>query len=221
MNIDRQLIWSMYQEIGAIERHFNELESGYRTMASTWLLAAFGSIGFILTVNSGALAWKDLVIGGIGFSASVGLYLLWTLDLLVYHRLLDSAFIEGKRLEAKHKWLPQVRHNMMRLQGGKGVMQKLVLFYLLSTEVMLATGTVGVATWARKSGKNLVFTCLAVGFLLMVAVAVRIWVATRSTFLLDGEILSPPKQLENDEHFPGCLLSPEYMAPNPGSQADG
>lgn len=190
MNLDRQLIWSMYQEIGVIERHFNELESGYRTMASTWLLAAFGAIGFILTVNSGTLAWKDLIIGGIGFSASVGLYLLWTLDLLVYHRLLDSAFIEGKRLEARHRWLPQVRHNMMKLQGGRGVMRKIVLFYLLSTEVMLATGTVGVANWARKSGKSLLLSCLAVGLLLMVVVVVRIWAATRSTFLLDEEILS-------------------------------
>jgi len=36
-----------------------------------------------------------------------------TLDLLVYHRLLDACFIEGLFLEDRYPLLPPLRHNMM------------------------------------------------------------------------------------------------------------
>lgn len=42
------LVWQMYSGLTEQCQHFNTLESSYRTLASTWLLAAFGGIGFLL-----------------------------------------------------------------------------------------------------------------------------------------------------------------------------
>lgn len=42
-------VWKIASEIGVAERHFNDLQTGYRNMASGWLLATFGGIGFAVT----------------------------------------------------------------------------------------------------------------------------------------------------------------------------
>ena len=46
---DRQLVWAMIVEIGLNERHFNQLQTSYRTLASTWLLGLFAAAGFLLS----------------------------------------------------------------------------------------------------------------------------------------------------------------------------
>ena len=51
-DLDRDEVWRMLLELGVQERHFNELESRYRTLASTWLLATFAALGFIATQDN-------------------------------------------------------------------------------------------------------------------------------------------------------------------------
>ena len=41
-------IWKIVEEIGEEERHFNDIQVRYRNMASAWLLATFGAIGFVV-----------------------------------------------------------------------------------------------------------------------------------------------------------------------------
>src|SRR5215831_10526015 len=117
---DRDRIWKIYCELGVIERHFNNVQSTYRALASTWLLAALGGIGFVISKELTLRIPSELIIGAIGIAAGIGVYLLWVLDLLVYQRLLDAAYIEGRNLETNHQWLPQVRNNMRVLLGGAG-----------------------------------------------------------------------------------------------------
>jgi len=42
------LVLDMYKHLAEQSQHFNGIESTYRTLASTWLLASFGGMGFIL-----------------------------------------------------------------------------------------------------------------------------------------------------------------------------
>jgi hypothetical protein len=143
---EKERIWNIYTELGLIERHFNSLQSGYRALASTWLLAAFAGIGFVLSTKLTLLIPSGLIIAGIGIGASIGIYLLWILDLLVNQRLLDAAFIEARNLETRHKWLPQYRNNIRTLLGGKGL-ALIVWFYIGCTEVMAFVGGVGLFLW--------------------------------------------------------------------------
>lgn len=107
-------VWSVYTEMGTEERHFNGLQSTYRALASTWLLASFAAIGFVLSEKfAGCPFDKLLVIVAIGFMTSIGIILIWNLDLRVYHPLLSSAYRQGLILEKTYSWLPQMRTNMM------------------------------------------------------------------------------------------------------------
>jgi hypothetical protein len=110
---DPEFIWNMVQECGEQERHFNTIQGAYRGLASTWLLAMFAGIGYIL---DNKINPTHLLIALTGASIAFGIALLWMLDVLVYHRLLLAAFEEGRNLEDSYAWLPQIR-NRMRAQG--------------------------------------------------------------------------------------------------------
>ena len=122
-------IWKIVEEIGEEERHFNDIQARYRNMASVWLLATFGGIGFIISEKISINIEQELLIAGIAAAGCIGMALLWVVDLLVYHRLLDSCFIEGLILEKKYPWLPRFRTNMMKTQEGEGVLFRVVGFF--------------------------------------------------------------------------------------------
>ena len=135
------------EEIGTQERHFNTLQGTYRGMASAWLLASFTAIGFVMskTINIGID--PELLVAGIALAGCVGIALLWVIDLLVYHRLLDSWFIEGLILEDRYPWLPPFRHNMMQTQKGEGVLFRIVGFYLGPVVLLIVVSGGALSLW--------------------------------------------------------------------------
>jgi hypothetical protein len=111
-DLTKELIFKIYQESALGERHFNDLQTIYRRIASLWLLAGFTALGYLI---SGDLAKSEYayILAAVLFAAIAGgLLLLWCVDLLVYHRLLDSHFYESLRLEREYSWLPRIRQNM-------------------------------------------------------------------------------------------------------------
>ncbi|MBU0680571.1 MAG: hypothetical protein KKD73_04025 [Proteobacteria bacterium] len=132
-------IWKVITEIGLQERHFNDLQSRYRTLASTWILAAFSAIGFLIAQEKTVfLASPTLfIVSGIGVALSIGIILLWNLDIMVYHQLLAACFREGLLLEEKHPWLPRIRIRMMARTSGQGVIPRVVWFYIVASSLGL------------------------------------------------------------------------------------
>lgn len=144
-------VWKVFTEFGITERHFNELESRYRNLASTWLLAVFAGFGFIITKEPIGVPFDRLLaITGIGIVGSIGIMLIWNLDLMVYHKLLTAVFEEGLDLEDNYPWLPQVRHNMMELHKGEGVEPRVVWFYLAGNSILLTISGGAFAFWLYK-----------------------------------------------------------------------
>jgi hypothetical protein len=131
-------VWKIVQECGEEERHFNQLQSVYRGIASTWLLATFGAVGYLLFGKDGCVVhpWMAAMVCLLG---AFGVALLWMLDLSVYHRLLVAAFDEGKALEDYFAWLPKVRTNMLTYTHH-AVRRRLALYYLFTTLGPLIAG---------------------------------------------------------------------------------
>jgi hypothetical protein len=88
----------IFKELGTYERHFNQMQNVCRGFASTWLLAVFGGLGYVIAnanKSQGILDWK--VIGSmLALSGITGIFLVWILDVLVYHNLL-LAVINARR----------------------------------------------------------------------------------------------------------------------------
>jgi hypothetical protein len=160
-------VWKVVTECGEEERHFNQLQSVYRGIASTWLLATFGAVGYLLYDKDGKLAHPGIA-GGVCLLGASGIVLLWLLDLKVYHSLLEAAFWEGQALEKYCPWLPQMREGMVQ-RAGK-VRLKLAGYYFLTAIVLLG---VGVGLFDYYGFRWAAFLSAAVGGL--IGVALLLW----------------------------------------------
>lgn len=131
------LYWQQVVEAGQYERHFNQLESTYRTLASTWLLATFAGIGFAI-VNGKIIPFDwQLAAAFIAFLGAVGLIFVWMLDVLIYHRLLDAIFFTAREIERQHPGLPPFRRHMLRITRVGGAVQFVQLFYIAGVDTLL------------------------------------------------------------------------------------
>ena len=141
---DRQLVWAMIVEIGLNERHFNQLQTSYRALASTWLLGLFAAAGFLLSRKGSDLPLNPgAVLAFLGLIACVGIVLLWLIDLRVYAGLLRAFFDAGVALEVQHPWLPQVRTIMLDETRKLGPGPKVARFYLAAAVACIATSCIG------------------------------------------------------------------------------
>ena len=191
-SVDTELfnrIWAIATEIGVQERHFNGLQTGYRNMASGWLLATFGAMGFVLTQKIDIGLDRELIIALIALAGGTGIALLWVLDLLVYHHLLDACFIEGLILERRYAWLPPFRSNMMAMEAGSGVLARVIAFYLVPVAVMLCLAGAALALWLYHAGRPVAAAiALLAGPALAIAVGWLMRGVTANTDVFDHRI---------------------------------
>jgi hypothetical protein len=102
----------LYKELGAYERHFNTIQGISRTIASTWLLATIAGIGYVLsnTFSSNIVKYQFDAASIVASAGATGIFLLWLLDVKVYHELLLAVFDESRTLEGRLDL--KVRDNM-------------------------------------------------------------------------------------------------------------
>ena len=191
---DFERIWKIYCELGVIERHFNNVQSNYRALASTWLLAALAGIGFVISKELTLRIPSELIIVAIGIAAGIGVYLLWVLDLLVYQRLLDAAYIEARNLETNHEWLPQVRNNIRVFLGGKGL-ALIVWFYIAASELMVMIAGIGLFRFLALRQVPLLYGIELFAYLsLMVLIPIHMRKQTALTPTLESKLLEERKR---------------------------
>jgi hypothetical protein len=127
-------------KLAEYERHFNTIQAGIRGLASVWLLATFGSLATLLKEKEAEALWvpTEWVIVAICAMGSTGLALLWVIDQLVYHRLLNAAFIVGLKLEKDDRSLPPLHASMYASMPKRGYAALLSLFYFAPIAALAA-----------------------------------------------------------------------------------
>lgn len=147
-----KLTYTMVQELGAYERHFNQMQSTYRSFASAWLLAAFGAMGYVLAKpRSDFLIPPELLVGCIAIAAAVGIWLLWHMDARIYHRLLQACFDTAEQLEQDEPELPKFRKRMQAALGEENVANSIGLYYLVPGAAMALIAMVAFALYAWRA----------------------------------------------------------------------
>ena len=133
-------VWAILEALDEREAHFNEQQSRYRALASTWLLAAFAGIGFVFSEKVQAPVPRELIAILIAMGGAIGVALLWVVDVLVYHDLLIAGYAVGQQLEQAFPWLPPVRSNFSLLTRGPAVRWYIAGFYLAAIAVLVLLG---------------------------------------------------------------------------------
>lgn len=196
-----KLVWEIYKELSENERHFNGLESQYRFLVSTWLLALFAAVGYLLSQPSGNMHLDvEWLIFGLTLVSAVGITLIWNIDLRVYHQLLDACFVQRLELELENKWLPQMGIKMVlsqyedheRPRPDGGVMARIKWFYILSIDICLFMSGVSIVSFTVNKSPYL---ALGIGFgycFFIYFWSKIIWAKTRSPLL--GQFVVMAKQ---------------------------
>jgi hypothetical protein len=169
--LSKSEILQIWQQLAEQEKHFNSLETQYRLLASTWLLACFGGIGFLMQKENVLLVEnKWLLIASIAFIGAFGVLLLWILDIRVYHKLLNCVFLQGVKLELQVPWLPGIRTDMMMSYETGDVASKTSLYYQSSVGLLIAIGSFCGLHYLNYSVKG--FVVMAAGLLITVVIIV-------------------------------------------------
>jgi hypothetical protein len=134
---DKNIVLNLVNHIGDQEKHFNGLETQYRLLASTWLLASLGAMGFLIQTDKHIMFNNLMLIGLIGCVSCIGIFLLWLLDIKVYHKLLHCVFLQGINLEQKYDWLPKIRTDMLLNIETGDVTRSTGLYYTGSCVLLL------------------------------------------------------------------------------------
>jgi len=186
-------IWKIVREIFVAERHFNDLQARYRSMASVWLLATFAAIGFVISKTISIGIDPELLVAGIAVAGCIGIALLWVLDVLVYHRLLDSCFIEGLTLEEKYTWLPPFRINMMKTQKGAGVLFRVVGFYLGPVVLLILVAGGALSLWLAREHWLAGLLCFGLSIVVAVLAGYLIVSKTANTATIEKRLAETKK----------------------------
>ena len=113
--------------------HYSFIKTKYKALATTWLLATFIAVGYLIRgVEIGLPVSNYIAIAFLSVLASLGILLLYFLDVGIYHRLLEAIFVESLKLEKKYPFLSDTEKNIIKLLVKKRSKHPIVyegLFY--------------------------------------------------------------------------------------------
>ncbi len=164
-----------YASIATYEHHFNDMEMEVRKFASAWLLASLGAIAYLVRQQlTGSLLDAKLLIVIVCLMANLGLLILWILDQMVYHRLLNAVFLLGLRMEYTYPELPPIRTLMMLFSKKRGMARYLRFFYLVPMYALAVLAAV-VAIWRIIERKSQGTDLGGVVVVVLVCAAIPAW----------------------------------------------
>lgn len=116
-----KIINMLYDQVKLQKTYCSSMQNKYRALTSTWLLAAFVGIGYILSQEHKVELPFNIFLAVIllSFLASFGITLLWFLDVVLYQKLWLGCVVELARLENTHNWLPRINLNTLRMRNSK------------------------------------------------------------------------------------------------------
>jgi hypothetical protein len=188
---------AFYRSAQTYEHHFNDTEFEIRKLASAWLLASFAAIAFLIRgelQEQSSLAGPLQLIVIVAALAQTGLFLLWILDQVVYHGLLDAAFTLALHIERRYGELPPLRSMMMRISAGAdgahgtGMARHLKLFYLIPMGVYALLAWA--ATWLVHQRGGEWVEVLAV--MSAAITAIPVWVIVKTRLVDSGKWRNRP-----------------------------
>jgi hypothetical protein len=128
---DPVLVYGVYSKLVEGIKHFDSIQTTYRTLASTLLLSCFVAIGFLFSTKATSLPIDRAVGSVIVAIMGIGIVtIIFCVDLLFQERLLIANFVEAVKLERQHAWLPRAHMRIMGKGNHAGSPNRKVFFYI-------------------------------------------------------------------------------------------
>ncbi len=150
----RTLTASIYYNLVSYENHYNMIQNKYKALATTWIVATFLGIGYLLTGMEVALPVNVLLaILFLCLLSAEGVSLLWFLDVGVYYKLIESIFQQTLLMEKKYKYLGRSHHNIIKLHEERhDPMKFLSMFYSSIILFLILIASICLSFYLYKTG---------------------------------------------------------------------
>lgn len=139
---DERLALGLYSQLKFQKDHFSNMQNRYRGLTSTWLLAAFAGIGFLITCYIQLPFSVLLGILLLCVCSIFGITLLWFLDVVLYQRFWIATVLELAKLENAHSWLPRTNANTLVIRKSKKYRTFQSYFYIGINAVFIIISTI-------------------------------------------------------------------------------
>jgi hypothetical protein len=120
--------------------HYTVIKTRYKRLAFTWLIATFIGLGYFLRGAEVNIHLNNyVVITVLLLLSSVGILLLYFLDIGIYQRINEAIFVESLKLEKKYPFLGTTGNNVFKLLVEKKLHPIIYegLLYAAFTSVLL------------------------------------------------------------------------------------
>jgi hypothetical protein len=131
----------IYKELGAYERHFNQIQNVFKGLASTWFFGGFAAIGFLYSSKlvESFPTKLELASSLVALTVATGIVLFWMMDVMVYHKLLRAVVKKSELLEKSESFLPDLRKTMVEYTTVLNVRRATSIFYITPSLIMTIT----------------------------------------------------------------------------------
>jgi hypothetical protein len=157
------LIYAVYSQLCQHKTHFSSMQNRYRALTSTWFLAAFAGIGFLISGRYNIELPFNVLIGILllCFFSAFGITLLWFLDIVLYQRLWIGTVVELAKLEEKYSWLPKTNLNTLQIRTSERYRFLKSPFYIGINSVFLAVAAISLIYYFSAN----LMTVASIGFI--------------------------------------------------------
>lgn len=125
------LAYGVYTKHIEAIKHYDGIQTKFRSLTSTLLLGIFAATGFLFTFQDQILPVHIIAVVACLCLLGIGAVTIFCLlDLVFQERLIIANFIEALKLEEKYKWLEPIHHNMIHKGVHFSSPSKKVIFYI-------------------------------------------------------------------------------------------
>lgn len=176
---EKLIIYGMYTEYIKNIKHFDLLQTYYRLLSSTILLASFLAIGFLFSSQAKSIPIdRTLSVLLITFISSSLMISLWHLDLIFFERLMVSNFAEAFRLELNNEWLPKVHSNISVFNKFHDSPTNVAIYYIGSISSLFLTTGLIIAYSLAQYGVWVI--CIVILITILCIFFIKIWLKKRT-----------------------------------------
>lgn len=146
----KSLVYASYSKVLQGGRYHGAIQTKYRVLCSSWLLATFAAVGFLLSKENLLPLDHLLAAAIICVIGMIGIYILWYADTFVEELLLDINVVEGLRIEKENPWAPQIHNTFLHLYKHTHARIVKVLFFIGCKSILMFTFGLTIAFYFYK-----------------------------------------------------------------------
>lgn len=149
----KTLIYALHVQLNQFELHLDNITHKYKAISLIWLLATFVAIGFLFSSESKAALQTNrlLSVSAICLFGIIGVSSLWYIDISTFQKFWAVFFVEGIKMENKHKFLLKIGDISLSLDTVKGRIRAHENFYIFANLLLLISGGIALVLFFKSA----------------------------------------------------------------------